>query len=166
MCIDLSVTYTRVSCTSSFFFPTTCPQDGTSWHKTPNTQNGARWHTRAQEGPRRPVERKQDHTRHWDFRGHKRHWRQWARKDNEGHEGHVTYMNAEVQMPSLSTNGFAKNDNRIAYKEFGGDSMHKPTGNISKVCSLNGVYFIWLHVDSHLLTGPDIHQGFARPGMR
>ena len=36
---------------------------------------------------------------------------------NEGHDGTVTYINADVEMPILSTNGLAKNDSKISYEE-------------------------------------------------
>ena len=54
---------------------------------------------------------------------------------NEGHEGHVTYINADVEMPILSTNGLAKQNIRISYEEFDGEILHKPTRKISKYVS-------------------------------
>ena len=55
---------------------------------------------------------------------------------NEGHDGTVTYINANVDMPILSTNGLAKDQNRISYEEHDGEILHKPTGRISRfVCS-------------------------------
>ena len=83
----------------------------------------------------------------------------------EGHKGTVVFENAEVEMPILSGNKIAKQQNELKFREHAGECLHLPTGRISRLFALYGVYFIWLHVDSQLLTHPNLDEGFVRQGI-
>ena len=83
---------------------------------------------------------------------------------NEGHAGVVNFENADVEMSILSTNRLAKDQNAVTFREHDGQILHEPTGRISKFFEMYGVYFIWLHVDTNILTHPNLHEGFVRRG--
>lgn len=84
---------------------------------------------------------------------------------SEGHSGTVTFENCNVEMPILSTNRLAKDQDAVTYWEHEGQILHEPTGRISKLFAMYGVYFIWPHIDSDLLTHPNLYEGFVRQGV-
>ena len=76
----------------------------------------------------------------------------------EGHARQITFQNANVSFPILSTGRIADNNNTIWYDKDGGEIVDMQTGETSRFVRAMGVYWIQM-----ALTPPSA-EGFGRPG--
>ena len=79
----------------------------------------------------------------------------------EGHTYSTTFQNAEVSMPTLSTNRMADSDCVSTFKKNGGTILHEPSGEVSHFIRCYGVYFVKLVVNPELL---NVGAPFQRQG--
>ena len=58
----------------------------------------------------------------------------------------MTFQNAAVGMPIVSTNGFAQDDNVVTFRKEDGFIHHLPTGEQTPFIARNEVYFIQMQI--------------------
>ena len=83
-------------------------------------------------------------------------------KTSEGQAGTITWKNAQVAMPILSTHELARNGNRVLYDEDHGYIINKLTGKTTKFIHAAGVYFVQLVVQKDM--GAQLEAPLGRPG--
>ena len=65
-------------------------------------------------------------------------------KTNGGANASITWKNAAVEMPILSTHELARQKTRLEYEEEDGWIVHKPTDMRTRFIQRQGVYFVKL----------------------
>ena len=85
-------------------------------------------------------------------------------KTLEGDDKVITYQDCDVEMPILSTGRLADDDHISTFHKTGGYILHSPSGHITRMFRIQGVYFVWLLIDKKLLPAEDSNEGFGRPG--
>ena len=77
----------------------------------------------------------------------------------EGHNKNITWENASVDLPILSTHKTAAENNILAYAVDGGVILNLTNGRLSKFTEAGGVYWQKLFVKKGLMS-----KSFHRPG--
>ena len=65
----------------------------------------------------------------------------------------MVFQNADVEMPIISTNGLAQEDNDVTYRKHDGYVYHVPTKDVIPFIARDGVYFMQLLVPKSATTG-------------
>ena len=81
----------------------------------------------------------------------------------EGHDWTVSFRDADVAFPILSTGRLTDQGNYVLYHKTGGAIIDVQTGQRSEFVRALGVYWILLSVDPAILTEPN-HVGFGQQG--
>ena len=85
-----------------------------------------------------------------------------AFKTETGQPRRITFQNAEVGMPIISTNGLTAEQNEVTYRYEDGYILHVPTGERTPFIARNGVYVLQMRVPRRLVG--DQSAGFHRRG--
>ena len=82
-------------------------------------------------------------------------------QDNCGHDRNTVFQDAGVGMPNVSISKRATEKDRTHFDEYGGELLHKPTGEVTPIVARMGVYFVQMRVPNAIVNPS---EGFQRPG--